>query len=274
MKTAKYIVFTLMCVLLALMIAIGYTVFERTLDLFLPDSPQGDDTVQTPSSSSVPTTPESSIPTGHHCSYTIKGKTYAPTCDAMGYTVYACECGREDWKDYVPALEHIYSEYTVIAPTCTEEGWTERSCSRCNQTERTNFTPAAHQFGTEEETRNYRKLVCDACGYIEQYSTESGPGWKMEISTLEPVGEYTHLQLFLTLNGGEIKRTYNIYTGLPEQIPEFDYLQECLVITYLVGEETQGRALSAKMNVITIHADGNVEMLAPTLPPDTETDPE
>ena len=271
MKTVKYIVFALMCVLLVMAAVLGYMVFDHVMDLFQPSTPPS--TTAPSSSASVP---ESTIPSVsvHHCDYTIKGETHAPTCDALGYTVYACVCGQTDFKDYVPALEHIYSEYTVIAPTCTEEGWSERSCSRCKQVERTNFIPVTHQFGPWEETRNYWKYVCTGCGFFQQYSTESGPVWMMEITPLENVGEYVHLQLFLALNGDQTERTYDLYIGLPEQIPEFDYLNQHLIVTYLIGEEYLSQELSLEMLEATIHSDGTMEPGAPALLPDTETEPE
>lgn len=271
MKRAKYIVFTLMSALLALTVVMGYVVFDHASDLILPFLSQGGDTAQkpssfasVPSSPSTPSVPDSSIPTIHQCDFVNKSSTYAPTCDALGYTIYVCECGRVDYKDYVPALGHEFGEYTVVPPTCTEDGWTERTCGKCGMTERTHPVEAGHKFGDPITERNYEKHICGVCGFIEQYSTESGPVWKMEISTLEPLDSYTHLQVLLDLNGGDEEYTFDIYMGIPDQIPAFDYLNGYLVVYYDVAGESTQCGLLTGTNVLTIRPDGTPVMEAPT----------
>ena len=64
----------------------------------------------------------------HDHSYT--SSIIAPTCTEKGYTSYICECGDIYTDNEVAALGHSYSS-TVVAPTCTDEGFTIHTCSNC-----------------------------------------------------------------------------------------------------------------------------------------------
>lgn len=58
----------------------------------------------------------------------------APTCTQKGYTVHTCAiCGDSHTDSEIDALGHNYVD-TVKAPTCTEKGYTTHSCSRCDDT--------------------------------------------------------------------------------------------------------------------------------------------
>ena len=66
----------------------------------------------------------------------------AATCTEQGYTVTTCSgCGDTKTTDKVASLGHDYSgTVTVIAPTCTEQGYTATACTRCDSVNKTNFT--------------------------------------------------------------------------------------------------------------------------------------
>ncbi|MCD7769648.1 MAG: CAP domain-containing protein, partial [Oscillospiraceae bacterium] len=54
-----------------------------------------------------------------------------PTCTEDGYTTYTCSrCGDSYTGDTVAALGHDYTA-TVTEPTCTADGYTTYTCSRC-----------------------------------------------------------------------------------------------------------------------------------------------
>ena len=63
-------------------------------------------------------------------------KTVAATCTEQGYTLKSCACGASEKENYVKALGHNWSAWaTVKAATTTETGRQERTCSRCKTTE-------------------------------------------------------------------------------------------------------------------------------------------
>lgn len=66
-----------------------------------------------------------------------------PTCTADGYTTYTCtRCDSRYTDNYTPALGHDMGEWeTVTAPAVNREGLRQRSCSRCDYTE-TEVLPA------------------------------------------------------------------------------------------------------------------------------------
>ena len=55
----------------------------------------------------------------------------APTCTESGYTTYTCtDCGKSFVSDYVDALGHDWGEWNTTKPaTCTESGTEQRVCS-------------------------------------------------------------------------------------------------------------------------------------------------
>ena len=65
----------------------------------------------------------------------------APTCTEKGYTTKTCAtCGDVTVTDYVDATGHDYST-VVVQPTCTEQGYTTKTCATCGDVT-TEYTPA------------------------------------------------------------------------------------------------------------------------------------
>ncbi|MBR4700758.1 MAG: S-layer homology domain-containing protein, partial [Oscillospiraceae bacterium] len=83
----------------------------------------------------------------------VAGTVHAPTCTEEGYTEYHCSrCDFEDIDNITEALGHDLVA-TVHAPTCTEEGYTEYHCSRCDYEDIDNILPATgHAYGAPEWT--------------------------------------------------------------------------------------------------------------------------
>lgn len=57
----------------------------------------------------------------------------APTCSDSGYTEYKCDCGFSYKAEIVSAKGHYYKE-TVTSPTCTTAGYTTYTCRNCAHT--------------------------------------------------------------------------------------------------------------------------------------------
>ena len=90
-----------------------------------------------------------------------KTTVVAPTCTEQGYTIYTCTaCGETVKADFVPANGHSYEE-SVVAPTCEKDGYTNHVCSVCGDSYRDNYVDAAgHQY-----TDTVTAPTCTASGY-------------------------------------------------------------------------------------------------------------
>ena len=73
----------------------------------------------------------------------------APTCTEQGYTTHTCSRCDDSYVDtYVDALGHDFGEWTeTTAPTCTEKGEETRTCSRCDATETREVAALDHAWG-------------------------------------------------------------------------------------------------------------------------------
>ena len=88
-----------------------------------------------------------------------KDTVVPPTCTEQGYTLRSCPCGSVVKQNYVPALGHDMVTDAAVAPTCTKTGLTEGShCSRCDdQTTAQEVIPARGH-------RFNARHICMVCG--------------------------------------------------------------------------------------------------------------
>ena len=107
----------------------------------------------------------------HYIGFSVKcdhsygeGVVTAPTCTADGCTTYTCtRCGHSYTADTVPALGHSH-EAVVTPPTCTEAGFTTYTCA-CGDSYTADFVePTGH---------TYVDGVC-ACGAREETAVKLG----------------------------------------------------------------------------------------------------
>lgn len=82
----------------------------------------------------------------------------APTCTADGYTINKCtDCELEYYSNNVTKLGHNYSFSKTVTPTCTAQGYDLYTCTRCNNTEKRNTVSAkGHDY-------QYQKTVAPTC---------------------------------------------------------------------------------------------------------------
>lgn len=72
-----------------------------------------------------------------------------PTCTEQGYTTYTCtKCNDSYVDNYTNALGHDFGEWKLTTPaTCTEIGVETRYCTRCDVTQTRDVDKSAHVFG-------------------------------------------------------------------------------------------------------------------------------
>ena len=63
----------------------------------------------------------------------------APTCSDKGFTKHACACGNSYNDNYTATLGHHYID-EVIAPTSSAQGYTKHTCDRCRYSYNDTYT--------------------------------------------------------------------------------------------------------------------------------------
>lgn len=120
-------------------------------------------------------------------------EVFSPTCTAMGYTTYSCECGETYNSDFVNALGHAFNASTVV-PTCTEQGYKTYSCSRCEYKFTADFvSPTGHSLKVSETVlptcteEGYKTYSCSKCEYKFTSDIVSPVGHSIELTlTVSP----------------------------------------------------------------------------------------
>ena len=77
-----------------------------------------------------------------------KTEVIAPTCTEKGYTSHTCTVCGDNYKDtYVDALGHNFGDWKVTKPaSCTEKGEKTRYCSRCDAFETREVKASDHSY--------------------------------------------------------------------------------------------------------------------------------
>ncbi len=101
---------------------------------------------------------------GHVHDYTFTSKVIAPDCTEMGWTEYSCACGATRKDAFVDALGHSYVD-NVVKATCTDRGYTEHTCEACGDSYRDRFRPKNYKNHVQTEIRNQKDATCTDRGY-------------------------------------------------------------------------------------------------------------
>ena len=77
-----------------------------------------------------------------------KVRIVAPTCTEMGYTEWTCECGETKKSDFTPKRnKHSYANWEIIKEaTCTEDGEKKRECKICGHIEEVVIKTKGHKY--------------------------------------------------------------------------------------------------------------------------------
>ncbi len=125
-------------------------------------------------------TSQSSITVGS-ISRTEYGKTYTVTMDAIGqHTLDIVGSVSDSINFYLEVVDHTYTE-TVIEPTCTEDGYTEYTCSVCGYSYEANETAAlGHEWDVDGAQTEWSEsgddwiysveITCERCDAVASAS--------------------------------------------------------------------------------------------------------
>ena len=121
--------------------------------------------------------------------------TDEPSCTAAGKTTKTLTA-QFDGKTYtdvdeteIPALNHDYVS-VVTPPTCTEQGYTTYTCSRCDDSYVADYTDALNHTAGETVIENEVPATCTADGSYDEvvYCTTCNEELSRETKTVEKLG--------------------------------------------------------------------------------------
>ena len=103
----------------------------------------------------------------------------APTCTEKGYTVYSCACGVSYQDIYTDPTGHIWDDWvTTVQPTPQLEGTKERKCISCTTTE-TQQLPKLEAGHIHSYTPKVVAATCTTDGYT-LYICSCGNGYRCD----------------------------------------------------------------------------------------------
>ena len=113
----------------------------------------------------------------HTHNYSVSSRT-EPTCTQKGSVTYKCSCGAS-YSETLNALGHSYTTKTVAA-TCTAQGYTLHTCSRCGNNYKDTYTNSlGHSYTTKVVAPTYTEQgytlhTCSRCGnnYKDSYTNK------------------------------------------------------------------------------------------------------
>ena len=131
---------------------------------------------------------------GHRRLSAVVENRREPTCTSDGSfdrVEYCGECQKElsREKEILSKLGHNVGKIGEKQPTCTEDGYEEYSCSRCEYGYIETVFSDGHRFGDWKiEEGNHAKL-CVKCGFKQSYTHEYGESETTKEPTLSDDGE-------------------------------------------------------------------------------------
>ena len=89
----------------------------------------------------------------------------APTCTDMGYTEYTCKhCESNYVDDFTNALGHAYSDaVALVVEDCTNRGVYESTCARCGELHRYSVNAKGHSYVEISADGETVAYECEAC---------------------------------------------------------------------------------------------------------------
>ena len=131
------------------------------------------------------------------CIFTIGDHTHsytdtvvAPTCTGDGYTLHSCSCGYSYRDNTVAAKGHSYGSTVTKQATCTEAGVRTYTCSVCGNSYTESIAALGHSYTSQtiEGSCTQRPGVKYTCTRCGDTYTEYADGNWSEWSTTKPTG--------------------------------------------------------------------------------------
>jgi len=157
---------------------------ETTVPPTTEPDPTDPPITEPPTEPPAPTEPPVTEPpvTEHMHSYTAN--VVAPTCTNDGYTEHTCSCGDSYTDSKVEATGHNYKSKTT-KPTCTKEGYTKHTCKNCGKSYKDATVPATgHNY-----SENVVAPTCTEDGYTEHTCSGCGDSYTTDLT---PKGEHIY----------------------------------------------------------------------------------
>ncbi len=177
----------------------------------------------------------------------------APTCTETGLTAgeKCTRCSYEIAQTVISELGHDLVP-TVVAPTCSAEGYTLHECSRCDFGKQDNFVPADPAIHTHMITKEHVDATCTKEGNTAEIKCKDC-GQLLKSSTVIAVNPDAH-------TAGEEKKE-NITEAICEVGGQYDLVVRCVECNHILSSTTE-----------TVAATGHTEVVDPAvLPTCTET---
>ena len=130
-------------------------------------------------------------------------KVVAPTCTETGYTIHICSCGEQYTDNTVSALGHTCSK-SMVEPTCTSSGCTVYTCNRCGYKYNDDFTEALGHSYTSKQVNP----TCTEDGYTLHTCSRCGKQYNdsYQSATGHMWGEWTTVKEATTTSEGKKQR--------------------------------------------------------------------
>ena len=158
------------------------------------DPTQNQDTKPDPTETKAPTKPKETEPNHEHVY--VKSQTVAATCTDLGYTIYMCNCGKSDIRDFHNAKGHKYGEEELLEASCEKPGYRQATCQRCGAVDtREVFDALEHDYQLVEEKEpscvqdGYEEYKCTHCEDVKRENEEKAQGHKWGDS--QPISQPT-----------------------------------------------------------------------------------
>ena len=143
----------------------------------------------------------------------------APTCTAGGYTLHKCSvCGTSYKDNTTKATGHSYGNSVVTKQsTCTAEGTAIKTCTKCNATVTETIAKTSHKYANTVvaptcTTNGYTLHKCSVCGtsYKDSTTKATGHSYGNSVVTKQPT---------CTSEGTAIKTCTKCNATVTEKLP-------------------------------------------------------